>query len=508
MTVHECLQFFSALDLPPQETKIAQRILSEIRRRLTYLDDVGIGYLTLDRLSSTLSGGESQRINLATSLGSSLVGALYVLDEPSIGLHPSDGEKLIRILKALRDVGNTVLVVEHEREIMLASDFIVDLGPGAGEHGGEVVFSGPSSDILTAEKSLTARYLSGLSKIPIPEHRRSGNGKTIVVRNAREHNLKDVTVSFPLGTMTCVTGVSGSGKSSLVYDVLYQGLRRSLGDFSSKEPMCKSLEGAGNIGAVESVDQSPIGRTPRSNPVTYIHVFDQIRTLFSQTQAARVHGFKPGHFSFNVPGGRCEACEGDGVIKVEMQFMADLYLTCDVCKGMRFQKEVLDIRWNGRNIDDVLRMPVSEAIAFFGSKAEGSRVAKRLRVLESVGLGYVRLGQPATSLSGGEAQRVKLATELSKRDTGNTFYILDEPTTGLHFEDVRILLDVLHKLVDKGNTVLVIEHNMDIIKAADYIIDLGPEGGENGGEVIAEGTPEQVAKVAASYTGQWLKKVL
>ena len=509
MTVLQALEFLGSFTPTSFEQEVARRILDELRKRLTYLNDVGIGYLTLDRLSGTLSGGESQRINLATSLGSSLVGAVYVLDEPSIGLHPRDGERLIRILKALRNVGNTVIVVEHDAEMIRTSDVVVDLGPGAGENGGEVVFAGSPAELMTNKQSLTGKYLAGASSIPVPALRRKGNGRAIRIKGASQHNLKDITLSFPLNMLVCITGVSGSGKSTLVYDVLYEGLKRRKGNYSGKEGAWLSLEGDEHIDAVECVDQSPIGRTPRSNPVTYIQVFDQIRALFAATQAAKVHGFKPGHFSFNVPGGRCDACEGDGVVKVEMQFMADLYLPCDACKGKRYQREVLEVKWNGRSIDDVLDMTVSTAIAFFGSKHEGSRISRRLKILENVGLGYVRLGQPATSLSGGEAQRVKLAAHLAASADGRrTLFLFDEPTTGLHFDDIAKLIRCFNALIEAGNSVVIIEHNLEVIKCADHIIDLGPEAGDMGGHIVAEGTPEQLATHPSSHTGRFLHQCL
>jgi excinuclease ABC subunit A len=509
MTIAEARQFVEGLTLSPAEQEIARRILGELRRRLAYLDDVGIGYLTLDRLSSTLSGGESQRINLATSLGSSLVGAIYVLDEPSIGLHPRDNGKLIRILHALRDAGNTVIVVEHDSDMMNASDMIVDLGPRGGEFGGEVIFAGPRREITSHERSLTGAYLAGRKRIPVPGNRRKGNGFTLKIRGASEHNLKQIDVEIPLNAFVCVTGVSGSGKSTLVHDVLYGGVQHALGNPAVPRGACLAIEGAGNISGIELVDQSPIGRTPRSNPVTYIQTFDVIRTLFAATPAAKVHGFKPGTFSFNVPGGRCEACEGDGVVKVEMQFLADLFLPCDVCKGRRYRQDVLDVRYRGKNIDEVLSMSVTEAIRFFEAEPMGRKVAQRLRVLSDVGLGYVRLGQPAPSLSGGEAQRVKLAAHLgAQRSTQHTLFIFDEPTTGLHFDDIAALMQCFNALVDGGNSIVVIEHNLDVIKCADHVIDLGPGAGDAGGEVVATGTPEQVAKVKRSHTGAFLTRVL
>jgi excinuclease ABC subunit A len=509
MTIQEAKRFFDGLTLTPSEFDIAKRILAELKKRLTYLTEVGIGYLTLDRLSSTLSGGESQRINLATSLGSALVGALYVLDEPSIGLHPRDNAKLIRILKALRDVGNTVIVVEHDADMMRASDVIVDLGPRAGESGGEVMFNGSPDHIVSESRSVTGQYLSGQLRLLPPERRREGNGRILIVRGASENNLKSIDVRFPLNMFVCVTGVSGSGKSTLVHSVLFAGLKRAKGDFSAGRVACRSIDGHQHIDVVELVDQSPIGRTPRSNPVTYVQVFDQIRNLFAATQAARIHGFKPGAFSFNVPGGRCEACEGDGVVKVEMQFLADLYLTCDVCKGKRYKSEILEVQYNGKNIDDVLNLSVTDAVRFFGGHGGGQRVAARLKVLEDVGLGYIRLGQPATSLSGGEAQRVKLAAHLGTPARGlHTLFILDEPTTGLHFDDIAKLVSCLNALVDAGNSVIVIEHNLDVIKCADYVIDLGPEAGDGGGTVVVEGTPETVARSALSHTGHFLRDCL
>jgi len=509
MTVTAALRFLVGLKLSRSEQAIARRILDELTRRLKYLDDVGIGYLTLDRLSNTLSGGESQRINLATSLGSSLMGALYVLDEPSIGLHQRDNEKLIRILKDLRDVGNTVLVVEHDREIIEAADHVVDLGPGAGELGGTIVFSGSPSELRQSAGSLTGSYLSGRSSIPVPRERRAGSDRMIAIRGATRHNLKGIDVDIPTGLIVCVTGVSGSGKSTLVYDVLYESVKRGAGPDGTAEAGGGTVKGGDWFDSVESVDQSPIGRTPRSNPATYVGVFDQIRNLFSRTQAAKIHGFRPGHFSFNVPGGRCEACEGDGVIKVEMQFMADLYLPCDACKGLRYQREVLEVLWNGASIADVLRMPVSDAMSFFASKAEGRSVALKLRVLDEVGLGYIRLGQAATSLSGGEAQRVKLAAHLGVSSSDRrTLFLFDEPTTGLHFDDIRKLMRCFNSLVERGHSVVIIEHNLDVIKCADFVIDLGPEAGDGGGKLVGAGTPEDLALNEKSITGRYLAPVL
>jgi excinuclease ABC subunit A len=509
MSIADADRFFKQLQLTPFRQEVAKRILDELQKRLKYLVEVGIGYLTLDRLSSTLSGGEAQRINLATSLGSSLVGSLYILDEPSIGLHPRDNSKLINILKSLRDIGNTVIVVEHDADMIRASDLIVDLGPRAGELGGEIVVKGELSQVLRERGSLTGKYLSGDLSIPVPASRRRENGKAIVIRGAVEHNLKRIDVRIPLNLFVCVTGVSGSGKSTLVHEILYGALKRQKGGYDGKVGKFSKLEGAEYIDAVELVDQSPIGRTPRSNPITYIKAFDLIRDLFAGTQQAKIRGFKPGHFSFNVPGGRCEACEGDGFQKVEMQFLADLYIKCDVCKGKRYKSEVLDIHYRGKNIDEVLNLTVTEAIAFFHGDPRARRAAARLKLLDQVGLGYLRLGQSATTLSGGEAQRVKLAAHLAAQEReGHTLFIFDEPTTGLHFDDIARLLQCFDALIEAGNTIVTIEHNMDVIKCADYIIDLGPEGGEEGGYVVATGTPDQVAKSPKSYTGRFLRSYL
>jgi excinuclease ABC subunit A len=506
MTITNAREYFATLTLSRYEQEIAKRILEELQKRLRYLDEVGIGYLTLDRLSNTLSGGESQRINLATSLGSSLVGALYVLDEPSIGLHPRDNGRLITILKALRDVGNTVLVVEHDADMMRASDVIVDLGPKAGEFGGEIAFNGPSSEIRRDAKSLTGKYLSGKLEIPGPLVRRERNASAITIVGARENNLKNIDVTIPLNMLVCITGVSGSGKSTLVHEVLYAGLKKLKGEPIEKTGAFTSIEGHEQISAVEMVDQSPIGRSPRSNPVTYIQIFDQIRNLFAATQAAKVHGFGPGHFSFNVPGGRCEACEGDGVVRIEMQFLADLYLQCDSCKGARYKKEVLDVLFHGKSITDVLGMTVTEAIQFFSADPHGRKVAQRLKVLEDVGLGYIRLGQSATSLSGGEAQRIKLAAHLSAPVRGtHTLFLFDEPTTGLHFDDISKLIRCFTALIDAGNSVVIIEHNLDVIKCADFIVDLGPEAGQEGGTIVEAGTPEELTLNSVSHTGRFLK---
>ncbi|MGA9118105.1 MAG: excinuclease ABC subunit UvrA [Bacteroidota bacterium] len=509
MTIGDARRFIESLSLTSHEMEIARRILAELKRRLSYLDDVGIGYLTLDRLSTTLSGGESQRINLATSLGSSLVGALYVLDEPSIGLHPRDNGRLIAILQKLRDIGNTVMVVEHDADMMLASDILVDMGPFAGERGGEIVACGPVEEVKRNPDSLTGAYLSGAKSIRIPSVRRHPSGEQIRIKGASMHNLQDLDLVIPLHMLVCVTGVSGSGKSTLVHTIVADGLKRALGDFSARPGTFRSIEGYETLSAVELVDQSPIGRTPRSNPVTYIGAFDAVRALYASTQAAKIQGFQPGAFSFNVPGGRCEACEGDGVVKVEMQFLADLYLPCDVCKGKRYKAEVLEVRYREKNIDDVLRMTVTEAIAFFGAEAQGRKIARKLTVLEEVGLGYVRLGQAATTLSGGEAQRVKLAAHLDgSRNGRHTLFILDEPTTGLHFDDIARLLQCFNALIEAGNSVLLIEHNLDVVKSADWVIDLGPEAGAGGGKIVAVGPPEKIAASTGSHTGRYLKPLL
>jgi len=516
LSVKEALRWLDALRLTEKERTIAHQILKEIRNRLQFLVDVGLDYLTLDREASTLAGGEAQRIRLATQVGSGLTGVLYILDEPSIGLHPRDNKRLIETLKKLRDMGNTVIVVEHDEETIRSADFIVDLGPGAGEHGGHVVATGTVEDIERCEQSITGQYLSGKRKIPVPEMRRKPKGRWLFVKGARQHNLKNITVRFPLGLFICVTGVSGSGKSSLVVDILYKALARRLhgamelpGDhdeiFIWDEGRGTRDEVTKWIDKVIDIDQSPIGRTPRSNPATYTGVFTYIRELFASTREAKARGYKPGRFSFNVKGGRCEACQGDGYIKVEMHFLPDVFVPCEVCKGKRYNRETLEVTYRGKNIADVLDMSVDEALEFFEHVPPIKRI---LQTLHDVGLGYIKLGQPATTLSGGEAQRVKLASELCRRATGRTLYILDEPTVGLHFYDVERLLNVLHRLVDMGNTVIVIEHNLEVIKTADWVIDLGPEGGEQGGEVIAEGPPELIAEVPHSYTGQFLKEVL
>ena len=509
MTIRDAQAFFERLELTAFDREVVRRVLEEIRKRLKFLVDVGIGYLTLDRLSMTLSGGEAQRINLATSLGSSLVGALYVLDEPSIGLHPRDNKRLIGTLKNLRDIGNTVMVVEHDEEMIRSADVIVDMGPRAGEHGGEVVYCGPAAGLQRHDTSLTAQYLTGRASIPVPKSRRKESDQAIFITGAREHNLRSIDVRIPLKMFVCVTGVSGSGKSTLVHDILYAGIQKSRGAYEGTPGRYTAIEGSEAVGHLELVDQSPIGRTPRSNPITYIKAFDLIRDQLARTPAAKVHGYSPGHFSFNVPGGRCETCEGDGVQKVEMQFLADLYLPCETCKGKRFKKEVLEVRYRGKNVDEILAMTVTEAIEFFTQSAEGRRVAKRLSVLDDVGLGYLRLGQPATSLSGGEAQRIKLASHLAaSHSEGNILFIFDEPTTGLHFDDIAKLLRCFDALLEQGHSLVVIEHNMDVIKCADWVIDLGPEGGDKGGEIVASGRPEELARDAGSSTGRFLKEIL
>ncbi|MBQ2061979.1 MAG: excinuclease ABC subunit UvrA [Oscillospiraceae bacterium] len=505
MSVGEELAFFNALTLTGNQQLIAEQILREIRSRLDFLQSVGLGYLTLSRSSGTLSGGESQRIRLATQIGSSLMGVLYILDEPSIGLHQRDNDKLLGTLKHLRDLGNTLIVVEHDEDTMRAADWLIDIGPGAGSHGGQIVASGTPEEVMANPDSLTGQYLSGKKRIEIPAVRRKGNGKFLTVRGARENNLKSIDVTVPLGTFTCVTGVSGSGKSSLVNEILYKKLGVELNRMKAHPGKHDAIEGLEHLDKVINIDQSPIGRTPRSNPATYTNLFNDIRDLFASTPEAKARGYGPGRFSFNTRGGRCEACSGDGVLKIEMHFLADVYVPCEVCHGKRYNRETLEVRYKGKSIADVLEMTAEEAAVFF---APLPRIADRLRTLCDVGLGYVKLGQSSTTLSGGEAQRVKLATELSKRSTGRTIYILDEPTTGLHSDDVKKLLEVLQRLVDEGNTVLVIEHNLDVIKSADYLIDLGPEGGSGGGTVVATGTPEEVARVEESYTGQYLKRIL
>ncbi len=505
MSVTKALDFVNQLTLSDREMIIAKSILKEVRSRLGFLKSVGLEYLTLSRASGTLSGGESQRIRLATQIGSSLMGVLYILDEPSIGLHQRDNDKLLATLKHLRDIGNTVIVVEHDEDTMRAADHIVDIGPGAGIHGGNVVFNGRVQDIVTCKESVTGQYLSGAKKVEVPEKRRKGNGKKLKIIGATQNNLRNVTVEIPLGEFVCVTGVSGSGKSSLINEILYKYLAAELNGAKTRPGAFKEIKGVSELDKVIQIDQSPIGRTPRSNPATYTGVFTDIRELYASTQDAKLRGFSSGRFSFNIKGGRCEACEGDGIIKIEMHFLPDVYVPCDVCKGKRYNRETLEIKYKDKSIYDVLEMTVEEGLEFFSSIP---RIARKLQTLQDVGLGYIKIGQPATTLSGGEAQRVKLATELSKRPTGKTIYILDEPTTGLHIADVHKLIEVLQKLVDTGNTVLVIEHNLDLIKTADYIIDLGPEGGDGGGLIIAKGTPEAIAKVPESYTGHYLKRML
>ena len=505
MSVRQAYDFVENLKLSEREEMISHLILKEVKARLGFLKNVGLEYLTLSRNASTLSGGESQRIRLATQIGSSLMGVLYILDEPSIGLHQRDNEKLIATLKRLRDLGNTVIVVEHDTDTMLAADHIVDIGPGAGIHGGEIVCSGTVQDIIDCPNSITGAYLSGRKKIEIPEKRRPGNGKMLTVRGARENNLKNLDITFPLGTFTVVTGVSGSGKSSLVNEILYKTLARDLNRAKYIPGKCDGIDGEENLDKVICIDQSPIGRTPRSNPATYTGVFTDIRNLFAETAESKARGYNAGRYSFNVRGGRCEACEGDGIIEIEMHFLPNIFVPCEACKGKRYNRETLEVHYKGKNISDVLDMTVEEALAFFDNVP---KIRRKIEVLQEVGLGYVTLGQQATTLSGGEAQRVKLATELAKRPTGKTVYILDEPTTGLHTADVHKLIEVLQKLVEGGNTVILIEHNLDVIKVADYLIDLGPEGGDDGGTLVVAGTPEEVAACERSYTGQFLKPIL
>lgn len=505
MAIREELDFINSINFSEKDKIISSQIIKEIQSRLSFLINVGLDYLDLARKAGTLSGGEAQRIRLATQIGSQLMGVLYILDEPSIGLHQRDNDRLISTLKQLRDVGNTLIVVEHDEDTMREADYIVDIGPGAGEHGGEIVASGTLDEIMSNENSLTGQYLTGAKKVELPEERRKGNGNFITVKGAKENNLKNVTAKFPLGTLTMVTGVSGSGKSTLVNEILYKGLNKIVNKAKDLPGKFKEITGYENIDKIIDIDQSPIGRTPRSNPATYTGTFDIIRELFSQTQEAKMRGYKPGRFSFNVKGGRCEACSGDGIIKIEMQFLSDVYVPCEVCKGKRYNRETLEVKYKGKNIADVLNMTVEEALEFFENIP---RIKNKLQTLMDVGLGYIRLGQPSTQLSGGEAQRIKLAYELSKRSTGKTLYILDEPTTGLHIHDVNRLVKILQRLVDGGNTVIVIEHNLDMIKCADYIVDLGPEGGDKGGTIIATGTPEKIARIEESYTGKYLKKYL
>ena len=505
MSIKEELEFISSITLSEKERIISGQIVKEIRSRLEFLVNVGLDYLNLSRSSGTLSGGEAQRIRLATQIGSALMGVLYILDEPSIGLHQRDNDKLIQTLKNLRKVGNTVIVVEHDEDTMREADYIVDIGPRAGEHGGQIIAAGPVNEIMACKESITGQYLTGEKSIKVPEERRKGNGNFITVTGAKENNLKNLNVKFPLGVLTMVTGVSGSGKSTLVNEILYKGLNKIVNKSKNPTGAYKEITGYENIDKIIDIDQSPIGRTPRSNPATYTGTFDIIRELFSQTPEAKMRGYKPGRFSFNVKGGRCEACSGDGIIKIEMQFLSDVYVPCEVCKGKRYNRETLEVKYKGKNIDDVLNMTVEEALEFFENIP---RIKNKIKTLKDVGLGYIRLGQPSTQLSGGEAQRIKLAFELSKRSTGKTLYILDEPTTGLHVDDVNRLVEILQRLVDAGNTVIVIEHNLDMIKCADYIIDLGPEGGDKGGTLVAQGTPEKIVENDNSYTGRYLKKLL
>ena len=505
MTIERGIDFVKKLKLDARRSEIASRLTKELLARMQFLVDVGLDYLTLSRYANTLAGGESQRIRLATQIGSGLVGVVYILDEPSVGLHKRDNNRLIKTLLRLRDLGNTVIVVEHDEGTIRAADFLVDIGPGAGIHGGDIVATGGVDDLIRARKSITGRYLSGELEIPLPAERKGVSGRCLVVRGAREHNLKDIDVEFPLGLFCCVTGVSGSGKSTLVSEILYRGLRRKLASSRIPPGRHKRIDGVEEIDKVVNIDQSAIGRTPRSNPATYTKVFDNIRAIFASTQQAKVRGYKPGRFSFNVSGGRCEACKGEGMVKIEMHFLPDVYIACEVCKGARYNRETLEVKYKGKNIMEVLDMTVEEAMSLFENIPQ---IKRQLQILTDVGLGYIRLGQPAPTLSGGEAQRVKLARELGKRPTGRTLYLLDEPTTGLHFDDINKLINVLNRLVEGGNTVVVVEHNMDVIKVADYVIDLGPEGGDKGGEVVATGTPEQVVSNGDSYTGKYLAEVL
>jgi excinuclease ABC subunit A len=505
LAIRDSAKFFAELELSERDRIIAERVLKEVNERLTFLLDVGLDYLSLARSASTLAGGEAQRIRLASQIGSGLVGVLYVLDEPSIGLHQRDNRRLIDTMVRLRNLGNTVIVVEHDEETIRVADHIVDIGPGAGIHGGEIVVEGTLDDLMAEPRSVTGAYLSGRRQIPVPEMRRTPGENWITVRGAREHNLVGIDVEFPLGCLVAVTGVSGSGKSTLVNDILYRALMQKIYRSKTVPGRHRTIEGTEHLDKVIDIDQSPIGRSPRSNPATYTGVFDKIRNLFAQTQEAKVRGYQPGRFSFNVKGGRCEACAGDGTIKIEMHFLPDVYVPCEVCKGARYNRDTLDVTFKGKNIAEVLDLSVEEACEFFANQPV---IARHMQTLKDVGLGYIRLGQPAPTLSGGEAQRVKLSSELAKRATGRTIYILDEPTTGLHFEDVRHLIGVLQRLVDAGNTILVIEHNLDVIKTADWLVDLGPEGGDGGGRVVAEGPPEVVAKVPESHTGRFLAEML
>ena len=505
MSIDKIKDYLNSLELSEKNAMIAEQIMQELNKRLQFLIDVGLDYLTLSRPAGSLSGGEAQRIRLATQIGAGLTGVLYILDEPSIGLHQRDNDKLIATLKKLRDLGNSVIVVEHDEDTMYAADQIIDIGPGAGVHGGYVMAQGNVEEVKNSPNSITGDYLSGRKQILVPKHRRKSNGKSIEIVGAEEHNLKNITVKFPLGQFTCVTGVSGSGKSTLVNEILYKTIARDLNGSNEKPGKCKEVKGLQNIDKIVNIDQSPIGKTPRSNPATYTGVFDLIRDIFAEMNESKLRGYDKGRFSFNVPGGRCEACNGDGVLKIEMHFLSDIYVPCEVCHGKRYNKETLEIKYKGKSIADVLDMTVEEALTFFDKIP---RIKSKIQTLYDVGLGYIKLGQPSTTLSGGEAQRVKLATELSKKATGKTLYILDEPTTGLHIADVHKLVDILQRLVDTGNSVIVIEHNLDLIKTCDYIIDLGPEGGEKGGEILCVGTPEQIVKNEKSYTGKFLKKYL
>ena len=504
MSIRNLDAYLKEMELTEQQHLIGDQVLKEIRARVGFLMDVGLDYLSLSRATGSLSGGEAQRIRLATQIGSGLVGVAYILDEPSIGLHQRDNDKLLNSLKGLKDLGNTLIVVEHDEDTMRAADYIVDIGPGAGEHGGEVIATGTAEEIMKNKNSITGAYLSGRIKIPVPKERRKPTG-FITVKGARENNLKNIDVKIPLGIMTCITGVSGSGKSSLTNEILYKRLARDLNRARCIPGAHDDIEGLEQLDKVIDIDQSPIGRTPRSNPATYTGVFDMIRDLFASTPDAKARGYQKGRFSFNVRGGRCEACSGDGILKIEMHFLPDVYVPCEVCQGKRYNRETLEVKYKGKSIYDVLNMTVEEALEFFQNVPS---IARKIQTLYDVGLSYIRLGQPSTELSGGEAQRIKLATELSKRSTGKTIYILDEPTTGLHFADVHKLIEILRRLSDGGNTVVVIEHNLDVIKTADYIIDMGPEGGDGGGTVVAQGTPEEIAKVPESYTGQYVKKYL
>jgi len=505
MSIDDISVFFNNLKLTKMEQEISEQILKEIQQRLSFLVNVGLRYLTLDRSAITLSGGEAQRIRLATQIGSQLMGVLYILDEPSIGLHPRDNNRLLDTLKSLRDIGNSILVVEHDQETIESADWVIDIGPRAGKNGGEITFSGLPKELLKSKKSLTGKYLSGLKMIKIPKIRRNQSDKTLLIKGASGNNLKSISIDFPLGRLIAVTGVSGSGKSSLINETLLPALKKELNSSRAYPLLYETIEGYQFLDKVVAIDQKPIGRTPRSNPATYTGIFTYIRDLFAKLPESKIRGYKPGRFSFNVKGGRCESCEGDGIIKIEMNFLPDVYVTCEVCQGKRYNRETLQIKYKGKTIHEILEMPVFDALNFFDSIPI---IKKKLETLNDVGLGYIHLGQQATTLSGGEAQRIKLATELSKVSNIKTLYILDEPTTGLHFEDINMLLDVLQRLVDRGNTVIIIEHNLDVIKTADWIIDLGPEGGINGGEIIGAGTPEDIIKIKNSYTGQYLKKII